>query len=42
MGRGSPYFLASATSTAQVHEMMGAVGLQLTDEEFARLDAAGR
>ncbi|MBU6363854.1 MAG: aldo/keto reductase [Acidobacteria bacterium] len=34
--------IASATGTAQVHEMMGAVGLELTDDEFARLDAAGR
>ena len=34
--------IASATSVAQVEEMMGAVGLELTDDEFARLDAAGR
>ena len=34
--------IASATSTAQVDEMMGAVGLDLTDDEFARLDTAGR
>lgn len=34
--------IASATSPEQVHEMMGATGLQLTDDEFARLDAAGR
>jgi aryl-alcohol dehydrogenase-like predicted oxidoreductase len=33
--------IASATSTAQVDEIMGAVGLGITDEEFARLDAAG-
>ena len=34
--------IASATGVAQVEEMMGAVGLELTDDEFARLDAAGR
>jgi aryl-alcohol dehydrogenase (NADP+) len=34
--------IASATSPEQVHEMMGAVGMALTDDEFARLDAAGR
>jgi aryl-alcohol dehydrogenase-like predicted oxidoreductase len=34
--------IASATSTAQVGEIMGAIGLGITDEEFARLDAAGR
>lgn len=34
--------IASATNPAQVNEMMGAVGLELTDDEFARLDAAGR
>lgn len=34
--------IASATSPEQVKDIMGAVGLQITDEEFARLDAAGR
>jgi aryl-alcohol dehydrogenase-like predicted oxidoreductase len=34
--------IASATSPDQVREIMGAVGLALTDDEFARLDAAGR
>lgn len=34
--------IASATSPAQVAELVGAAGLELTDEEFARLDAAGR
>lgn len=34
--------IASATSPDQVADIMGAVGLQITDDEFARLDAAGR
>jgi aryl-alcohol dehydrogenase-like predicted oxidoreductase len=34
--------IASATSPAQVREIMGAVDLVITDDEFARLDAAGR
>ena len=34
--------IASATSPDQVREIMGAVGLALTDDEFTRLDAAGR
>ncbi len=34
--------IASATSPAQVAEIMGAVGLELTDAEWAKLDAAGR
>jgi len=34
--------IASATSPEQVHDIMGAVGLELTDDEFARLDAVGR
>ncbi len=34
--------IASATSTGHVAEMMGAIALELTDEEFARLDTAGR
>jgi aryl-alcohol dehydrogenase-like predicted oxidoreductase len=34
--------IASATGTAQVAEIMAAVDLVITDEEFARLDAAGR
>jgi len=34
--------IASATAPEQVREIMGAVALQLTDDEFARLDAAGR
>jgi aryl-alcohol dehydrogenase-like predicted oxidoreductase len=34
--------IASATSPDQVAEIMGAVGLELTDAEWAKLDAAGR
>jgi len=34
--------IASATSPEQVREIMGAVELEITDDEFARLDAAGR
>ncbi len=34
--------VASATSVAHVTEMMKAVDLEITDDEFARLDAAGR
>jgi aryl-alcohol dehydrogenase-like predicted oxidoreductase len=34
--------IASATSPDQVREIMGATALALTDDEFARLDAAGR
>jgi aryl-alcohol dehydrogenase-like predicted oxidoreductase len=34
--------IASATSPDQVRDIMGAVDLQLTDDEFARLDAVGR
>ncbi len=34
--------VASATSPAHVTEIMGAIGLELTDEEVAHLDAAGR
>lgn len=34
--------IASATSPEQVRDIMGAVTLELTDDEFARLDAAGR
>ncbi|MGB1712001.1 MAG: aldo/keto reductase [Miltoncostaeaceae bacterium] len=34
--------IASATSPDQVREIMGAVEVGITDDEFARLDAAGR
>jgi aryl-alcohol dehydrogenase-like predicted oxidoreductase len=34
--------IASATSSDQVRDIMGAVDLVLTDDEFARLDAVGR
>ena len=34
--------IASATSPDQVRDIMGAVDVQLTDDEFARLDAVGR
>jgi aryl-alcohol dehydrogenase-like predicted oxidoreductase len=34
--------IASATSPAQVTDIMGAIGLEIPDDEFARLDAAGR
>ena len=34
--------IASATSPDQVRDIMGAGDLQLTDDEFARLDAVGR
>lgn len=34
--------IASATSPDQVGEIMGAVGLELTDAEWAKLDAAAR
>jgi aryl-alcohol dehydrogenase (NADP+) len=34
--------IASATSPDQVRDIMGAVDLVLTDDEFARLDAVGR
>jgi aryl-alcohol dehydrogenase-like predicted oxidoreductase len=34
--------IASTTSPEQVRDIMGAVGLELTDDEFARLDAVGR
>lgn len=34
--------IASATSPEQVRDIMGAVGLELSPEEFARLDAADR
>ena len=34
--------IASATTPAQLAELMGAVDLEITDDEFAALDAAGR
>jgi aryl-alcohol dehydrogenase-like predicted oxidoreductase len=34
--------IASATSVAQVEELMGAVELVLSDDQLARLDAASR
>ena len=36
-----PRAIASATSAAQVQELVGAVGLALSSEELAALDAAG-